>query len=87
MEDNLRFLFRKKPLELLLELKREKKETYGSKISRNIKCTYSHTIKLLQKLEDMGIIHRKKAGRKSLLILTKKGKEITDYLNKIVKKL
>ncbi len=86
MTNNISFLFREKPLKILLEL-RENNNTYGSKISRKINCTYSHTIKLTQQIEELGIIGREKVGRKTLLKLTKKGKEITEYLNKIIKRL
>lgn len=84
--ENINFFFRKIPIKILLELRKEK-EIYGQKLSINTGCTYSHVVKIINKFEEIEIVERKKKGRKKILNLTKKGEEIADKLNEVIEKL
>lgn len=86
MDKKLIFLFRKRPLDLLMELRRNG-ESYSQKISMKIDCTYAHTTNIIKKLVELNIIDSKKIGRKKSLTLTNKGKEICEHLNEVIKKI
>ena len=72
--------FREKPAMMLVELKNAKSEVYASSLAKQIDCTYSHVVKILQEMEREGLINFDKQGRLKLLALTKKG---TDVANRI----
>ena len=57
------FFLRKKPTDMILQLKRKHKFTYASVLAKEVDCTYSHTVRILQELEDRGLIIFKKKGR------------------------
>ncbi len=75
--------FREKPAMMLVELKNAKNEIYASSLAKNIDCTYSHVVKILQEMEKAGLINFDKQGRLKLLTLTKKGSEVADYIDRI----
>ncbi len=75
--------FREKPAQLLLCLKNAKKEIYASTVAKNIDCTYSHVVKILQEMEDGNLVTFNKTGRLKLLTLTKRGEQIADYIERI----
>jgi DNA-binding MarR family transcriptional regulator len=77
---------REKPIELLLCLNRGR-ENYPSMLAKDSKCTYSHTVHLLQKMERLGLVNFQKKGRLKLVNLTKKGETFTDALDSLVKSL
>ena len=68
--------FREKPAMMLVNLKNAKDEIYASSLAKQIDCTYSHVVKILQEMEKSGLINFEKQGRLKLLTLTKKGSEI-----------
>ena len=74
--------FREKPAMMLVVLKNAKSEIYASSLAKQIDCTYSHVVKILQQLEREGIVKFEKQGRFKLLTLTKKGEEISDHFDK-----
>lgn len=75
--------FREKPALLLLSLKNAKKEIYASTVAKQIDCTYSHVVKILQEMESGKLINFNKTGRLKLLTLTKKGEQVADYIERI----
>ncbi len=75
--------FREKPAMMLVELKNAKAEVYASSLAKQIDCTYSHVVKILQQMETSGLINFDKQGRLKLLTLTKKGSEIADNIDRI----
>ena len=78
-----RVFFREKPAMMLVELKNAKSEVYASALAKQIDCTYSHVVKILQQMEKEGLINFDKQGRLKLLTLTKKGGEIADKIDHI----
>ena len=75
--------FREKPAMMLVNLKNAKDEIYASSLAKQIDCTYSHVVKILQEMEKSGLINFEKQGRLKLLTLTKKGLEIAEHIDNI----
>ena len=75
--------FREKPAMMLVNLKNTKDEIYASSLAKQIDCTYSHVVKILQEMERAGLINFEKQGRLKLLTLTKKGSEVADHIDNI----
>lgn len=83
MKDNLDIFFRRKPALMLIALKRLAKVRYGSLLAKEIDCTYSHAVKILQNLEKLGLVQFEKKGRIKLIKLTRKGEDIAENMEKI----
>ena len=75
--------FREKPAMMLVVLKNAKNEVYASSLAKQIDCTYSHVVKILQQMEKAGLVNFEKQGRLKLLTLTKPGSEIADHIDGI----
>jgi DNA-binding MarR family transcriptional regulator len=56
---------------------------YGSVLAKEVDCTYSHAVKILQTLEDLKLVEFEKKGRIKLIKLTKQGKEVADAIENI----
>lgn len=76
-------LFREKPAMMLIGLKNAKEEIYASSLAKQIDCTYSHVVKILQEMEKAGLIQFKKQGRLKLLTLTKNGSEVAEHIDSV----
>jgi DNA-binding MarR family transcriptional regulator len=81
--DNFDLFFRRKPALMLVSLKRNSRMRYGSVLAKEVDCTYSHAVKILQTLENLNLIDFDKRGRIKLIKLTKKGKEVADAIENI----
>ena len=75
--------FREKPTMMLLGLYNAKGEVYASSLAKQIDCTYSHVVKILQQMEKSGLVLFNKTGRLKLLSLTKKGQEVAANIDKV----
>ncbi len=75
--------FREKPAMMLVELKNADSNVYASVLAKQIDCTYSHVVKILQEMQKADLINFKKEGRLKLLELTKKGKEVAGNIESI----
>lgn len=87
--------FREKPAMMLVELNRVRKENtkeeikgskaevYASSIAKQIDCTYSHVVKILQEMQKAGLVNFEKQGRLKLITLTKIGQEVADKIEGI----
>ncbi|GAJ00880.1 unnamed protein product, partial [marine sediment metagenome] len=83
MKDNFDIFFRRKPALMLVALKRIARARYGSILAKEVDCTYSHAVKILQNLEKLGLVVFEKKGRIKLIKLTKKGQEVADNIEDI----
>ena len=68
---------------MLVSLKKSSRMRYGSVLAKEVDCTYSHAVKILQTLEDLKLVEFEKKGRIKLIKLTKKGKEVADAIENI----
>jgi len=75
--------FREKPAMMLVELKNSKAEVYASSLAKQIDCTYSHVVKILQEMEKQELIKFDKQGRLKLLTLTKKGEDVASHIDNV----
>jgi len=82
-KDAFDVFFRKKPALMLIALKKSSRVRYGSILAKEVDCTYSHAVKILQGLEKLGLVDFEKKGRIKLIRLTKKGIEIADHIEKV----
>jgi len=82
-QENFELFFRKKPALMLMALRRVNKAKYGSVLAKDVDCTYSHAVKILQTLEDQGLVMFEKKGRIKIIKLTKKGQEVAENIESI----
>ena len=73
-----------KPARILVQLNNPSKENYSSQIARDIDCTYSHAVRIIQKLEEIGLIESQEKGRKKILKLTAEGEDIARILSELL---
>ena len=85
MKDNFDIFFRRKPAMMLMALKKISRVRYGSMLAKEVDCTYSHAVKILQILEELGLVSFDKKGRIKMIKLTKKGEEVADNIENIKK--
>jgi len=87
MKDNFDIFFRRKPALMLVALRKLSKARYGSILAKEVDCTYSHAVKILQTLEQLDLVSFEKKGRIKLIKLTKKGQEVAENIDSIRRQL
>ncbi len=85
MKKNFDVFFRRKPALMLVSLRRNSRMRYGSVLAKEVDCTYSHAVKILQTLEDLSLVVFEKKGRVKEIQLTKKGLDVADAIEGIQK--
>jgi predicted transcriptional regulator len=85
MGDSFDLFFRRKPAMMLIALKKVSRAKYGSQLAKEVDCTYSHAVKILQTLEEIGLVGFEKKGRVKIIKLTKKGSDVAEYIESIKK--
>ncbi|MBN1792950.1 winged helix DNA-binding protein [Candidatus Woesearchaeota archaeon] len=75
--------FREKPAMMLVYLFNKTSDVYASNLAKQVDCTYSHVVKILQEMEKSGLVAFEKQGRLKVLTLTKKGQEAAGYIHKL----
>ena len=86
-QQQLDFILRKRPLEVLFALQMNNIKRYPASIGYEIHCSYSHISIILKKLEGYGIITHVVKGRIKELHLTPKGKEFINKFKEAVELL
>ena len=81
--DIFNVFFPAKPPLLLLGLRSPKGEVYASSLAKEIDCTYSHVVKVIQQMQEAGLVTFKKQGRLKLLALTSRGQKVADFIQNI----
>lgn len=85
MKNSLKELFlHGKPAEILVGIKRGRGEKYASVLSKEVDCTYSHAVKILNKFEERELIKFKREGRRKLIDLTEKGEQLASNMERLV---
>lgn len=67
---------------LLVNLSKDNKLRYASVLAKEVDCTYSHTVKIIQMLKDNGLVEFNKKGRLKTIALTSMGKDIASTLSR-----
>ena len=83
MKDNFDIFFRRKPALMLVSLKKNTRIRYGSVLAKEVDCTYSHAVKILQTLEVLKLVVFEKRGRIKIIRLTKKGRDVAEAIDNI----
>jgi len=78
--------FKFKPVEMLVFLKKGMGPKYATQVSKGVDCTYSHTIKVLEKFRELGLVAFKKRGRVKIIKLTSEGEDIAHDFEGLVRK-
>jgi hypothetical protein len=74
-----------KPVRLMVSLK--KGPQYATILSKEIDCTYSHTVKLLDQFKSLGLVDFEKKGRIKIVKLTSSGEAIAHSFEGVVMQL
>ena len=82
-KDIFEVFFRRKPAMILVALKNSNKNRYGSVLAKEVDCTYSHAVKILQEMEKAKLVNFEKQGRIKVIKLTESGEKIADNIGKI----
>jgi len=82
-----KFFLNEKPVMALVTIRRSREDIYCSVISREIDTTYAHTVKIISRLEEEGLLKSEKNGRKKILELTEEGEECAERFIKILSAL
>ena len=85
--DIFEVFFRRKPAMILVALKRNQKNRYGSILAKEVDCTYSHAVKILQEMEKSKLVTFEKHGRIKTIALTDSGNKIAEFIEKIEENL
>ncbi len=71
-----KLLFHEKPFLLLKTLYYDHGNSYAASISKKVDCSYSYTVKLLNKMNKFGLVKIENTKHKKIVKLTDKGKQI-----------
>jgi DNA-binding MarR family transcriptional regulator len=81
------FFVNVKPVRILVSLNQTQKDNYASALSSDAGATYSHTVRILHRLEDFGLVESTKEGRKKVVELTPDGEEVAENCQDLLNSL
>lgn len=76
-----------KPARILVQLNDPHTENYTSKVAREVDCTYSHAVRIIQRLKEEDLVETEKEGRKKMIKLTASGQQISETLSHLMHQL
>jgi len=82
-KDIFEVFFRRKPAMILMALRKGGKNRYGSILAKEVDCTYSHAVKILQEMERSKLVSFEKMGRIKTIKLTDPGNKIAEHIEHI----
>lgn len=83
-KDIFEVFFRRKPAMILVALRKHGgKSKYGSVLAKEVDCTYSHAVKILQEMESARLVNFEKQGRIKSINLTENGEKIAEHIENI----
>lgn len=82
-KDIFEVFFRKKPAMMLVALRNSSKSKYGSVLAKEVDCTYSHAVKILQDMQNAKLVSFEKTGRIKSIKLTDSGMRVAEHIEKI----
>jgi len=80
-----KLFLRPKPVKMLVSLKSGPK--YATIVAKEVDCTYSHTVKLLDLFKVLGLVDFEKKGRIKIVKLTELGEDLARSMDSILVKL
>ena len=82
-KDIFEVFFRRKPAMILIALRKNTRFRYGSILAKEVDCTYSHAVKILQEMEKAKLVDFEKQGRIKVIKLTENGNKVAEYIERI----
>lgn len=82
-KDIFEVFFRRKPAMILVALRKGGKNRYGSVLAKEVDCTYSHAVKILQEMEKSKLVNFEKQGRIKTIRLTENGDKVAESIERI----
>lgn len=82
-KDIFEVFFRSKPAMILVALRKHNLNKYGSVLAKEVDCTYSHAVKILQEMEKAKLVTFEKQGRIKTIALTEGGERVAEHIEKI----
>lgn len=80
-----KLFLRPKPVRMLVCLKEGPK--YATIVAKEVDCTYSHTVKLLDLFKALGLVEFEKKGRIKIVKLTETGEDLARSMDTVLIKL
>jgi DNA-binding MarR family transcriptional regulator len=80
-----KLFLRPKPVRMLICLKSGPK--YATIVAKEVDCTYSHTVKLLDLFRILGLVEFEKKGRIKIVKLTEMGEDLARNMDTVLLKL
>ncbi len=68
---------------ILVALRKGGKSRYGSVLAKEVDCTYSHAVKILQEMEKAKLVSFEKQGRIKSINLTDNGERVAEHISRI----
>ena len=68
---------------ILVALRKNTKNRYGSILAKEVDCTYSHAVKILQEMERAKLVEFVKQGRIKIIKLTDTGNKVAENIERI----
>ena len=84
-KDLSKLFLRSKPVKILISLKNGPK--YATIVAKEVDCTYSHTVKLLDEFKKIGLVEFDKRGRIKIISLTEDGMDLAHAIEGVLIKL
>ena len=72
---------------VLVALRQNSRNRYGSVLAKEVDCTYSHAVKILQEMEKASLVTFEKQGRIKTISLTDSGEKVAEFIEKIKNQL
>jgi len=82
-KDIFEVFFRRKPAMILVALRQNSRNRYGSVLAKEVDCTYSHAVKILQEMEKAKLVAFEKQGRIKTINLTESGHRVAEHIERI----
>lgn len=80
------FFLQEKPSDMIVLL-RKQGTSYAGELSESANTTYSHAVKVMNRMKEAGLVQCSKRGRKKEYRLTKKGACIADSLESMMEEI
>ncbi len=80
-----KLFLRPKPVRMIVSLREGPK--YATIIAKEVDCTYSHTVKLLDLFKVLGLVDFEKKGRIKIVKLTEVGEDLARAMESVLLKI
>jgi predicted transcriptional regulator len=84
MSDTRKFFLNEKPVLALLAIQNAENETYCSRISEKIDSTYAHTVKIVSRMKELGLLETREEGRKKMVSLSEEGEKQAEIFQRLM---